>query len=128
MKITGGVHYLQHPLEAIWTGITFVEDEQLLTVDTGNQASPHHTVSPYLKGKNIWSGQPVLVVNTHCHCDHIGGNAGQLSALGAEVVAHQADAPWIEDRVQQYQELFGPFSTDPELAMPPAQSFHHPDG
>jgi len=30
MKITGGVHYLQHPLGAIWTGITLVEDEQLL--------------------------------------------------------------------------------------------------
>jgi glyoxylase-like metal-dependent hydrolase (beta-lactamase superfamily II) len=119
MKISDGVHYLQHPLGAIWTGITLVEDELLLIVDTGTQAAPHQTVLPYLVENNIWSGQPALVVNTHCHCDHIGGNTGLQSTLGAELVAHQADAAWIEDRVQQYQGLFGPFRTYPKLAMSP---------
>jgi len=123
MKIGDGVHYLQHPLGAIWTGISLVEDEALLIVDTGTQAAAYETVLPSLRANNIWSGQPFLIVNTHCHCDHIGGNAGLQFALGAEIVAHQADASWIEDWALQYQSLYVTFSNNPELAFFPADYY-----
>jgi glyoxylase-like metal-dependent hydrolase (beta-lactamase superfamily II) len=53
------------------------------------------------------------VVNTHCHCDHSGGNAAVLAHTGAELVCHEADVPLLESLVQQ-GEMFGvPFEPSP---------------
>lgn len=55
------------------------------------------------------------VVNTHCHCDHCGGNAEVLRRTGAELVCHEAELPLLRALTQQGL-MFGvqfPPSPDP---------------
>ncbi len=47
-----------------------------------------------------------MVVNTHCHIDHCGGNAGIVAATGAPLACHEADVPLLENLLQQAQ-MFG---------------------
>jgi glyoxylase-like metal-dependent hydrolase (beta-lactamase superfamily II) len=54
------------------------------------------------------------VVNTHCHCDHCGGNAGILERTGAELVCHQAELPLLRSLVQQGMMFGVPFTPSPE--------------
>ncbi len=55
----------------------------------------------------------VLVVNTHCHCDHSGGNAGVMKATGAPLAIHEAELPLLES-IEQQGILFGvPFKASP---------------
>lgn len=118
MKVQDRVHYIKHPLADIWTGVTIIEDDQLVIVDSATQAAVGETILPYLADNRLYTpGQPVLVINTHCHCDHIGGNAGLKAELGAAVMAHEADVPFVESRVTQFDALFGPFNAYPDLAM-----------
>ncbi len=121
------LHYLQHPLGEIWTGITIIDDEVLLIVVAGTKASPSQTIPPYLQENHLLAGQPTWVINTHCHCDHIGGNATLREVLGAELSAHRADSAWIQNHELQFQELFGPFHSYPNLAFDPVV-FHHMAG
>ncbi len=39
----------------------------------------------------------LALVLTHCHIDHIGGATAVVDASGCDVVAHEADAPAIEE-------------------------------
>jgi glyoxylase-like metal-dependent hydrolase (beta-lactamase superfamily II) len=118
VKIFEGVHYIMNPLSDIWVGIIAVMGEQLLLVDSATQASVNETILPYLAYNDLYRpGQSVLVVNTHCHCDHIGGNAALKKMLGADIAAHKADAAYIESRIIQLEALYGFFSGYKDLAM-----------
>lgn len=118
MKVLEGMHYIEHPLADIWVGITAVQGERLLLVDSATQAAAGETILPYLAHNGLYTtGQSVLVVNAHCHCDHIGGNAGLKIALGAVIAAHEADAAFIESRNTQLEALFGPFNGYKDLAI-----------
>jgi glyoxylase-like metal-dependent hydrolase (beta-lactamase superfamily II) len=118
VKIQDRLHYIKHPLSDIWTGVTVLEGELSVIVDSATQAAVSETILPYLADNEPYiTGQPVLVINSHCHCDHIGGNAGLKAALNATIAAHEADVAFIEDRALQFETLFGPFSTYPELTV-----------
>jgi glyoxylase-like metal-dependent hydrolase (beta-lactamase superfamily II) len=118
VKILEGLHYIKHPLAEIWVGITAVLGKRLLLVDSGTQAAAGETILPYLAHNGLYTaGQSVLVVNAHCHCDHIGGNAALKTALGAAIAAHEADATFIESRNTQLDALFGPFDGYKDLAI-----------
>jgi hydroxyacylglutathione hydrolase len=118
VKILEGVHYITHPLSDIWVGIIAVMDERLLLVDSATHASVSETILPYLAKHDLHkTGQSVLVVNTHCHCDHIGGNAALNKVFGAEIAAHSADAAYIESRIIQLEALYGFFNGYEDLAM-----------
>lgn len=47
-----------------------------------------------------------MIVNTHCHCDHAGGNAGVKAATGAPLACHPADIPLLE-AIEQQGMMFG---------------------
>jgi len=54
------------------------------------------------------------VVNTHCHCDHCGGNGEVLKRTGAELVCHEDELPLLR-AVPQQGMMFGvPFPPSPE--------------
>lgn len=56
-----------------------------------------------------------LIVNTHGHCDHCGGNAELRRLTGAKLAMHQADLPLLQ-RVKEQGLMFGVFF--PESPMP----------
>jgi glyoxylase-like metal-dependent hydrolase (beta-lactamase superfamily II) len=118
VKIIEKVHYIEHPLADIWVGVTAVQGELLLLVDSATRAAASETILPYLAHNGLHTtGQSVLVVNTHCHCDHIGGNAALKTTFGASIAAHEADAAFIESRTIQLDRLFGPFRDYKDLAV-----------
>ena len=47
-----------------------------------------------------------LVVNTHGHFDHIGGNAFLVEKTGAELLIHEKDVPLLA-QAERHAELFG---------------------
>ncbi|GMU91850.1 MAG: MBL fold hydrolase [Candidatus Hydrogenedentota bacterium] len=54
------------------------------------------------------------VVNTHCHCDHCGGNAEILKRTGAELICHKDEVPLLRNLVQQGLMFGVPFDPSPE--------------
>lgn len=52
------------------------------------------------------------LVNTHCHVDHVGGNAAVMKKTGAELVCHRDAAPMLAHAPQQAL-MFG-------LTVPPS--------
>jgi hydroxyacylglutathione hydrolase len=50
--------------------------------------------------------QAVMVINTHGHFDHIGGNSELLQATGAELIIHQDDSPLLV-RAGEHAAAFG---------------------
>lgn len=66
----------------------FIGRERAALVDTGTGIGDIGRVVRTL------THQPVLVVTTHCHWDHIGGHHAF-----AEVAIHEADRAWLEDGI-----------------------------
>lgn len=59
------------------------------------------------------------IVNTHCHCDHCGGNAGILKHTGAKLYCHQDEVPLLRHLEQQgamFGVAFSP-SPDPDVLL-----------
>lgn len=55
-----------------------------------------------------------MIFNTHCHCDHSGGNAEMMKLTGAPLVCHEADLPLLRALPQQGM-LFGvPVAASPD--------------
>ena len=79
--LRGGLHVLKGAGANVvaWTG-----SDGLLVVDTGNVASAPQLFEALAK---VSPGPVRLVVNTHWHPDHVGGNAA-LRRAGAEIIAH----------------------------------------
>ena len=65
---------------------------QVALVDSGVNTSPEAFVTPALDRIGLRLGDVDLVVNSHGHMDHLGGNAALVEA-GARVLLHPADAP-----------------------------------
>lgn len=47
-----------------------------------------------------------MIINTHGHFDHIGGNGDLLEATGAELIIHRDDRPLLE-RAPEHAAVFG---------------------
>ena len=46
------------------------------------------------------------IVNTHCHVDHIMGNAAMVKKTGAKIVIHEKDAPFLTRTDPYLLEMF----------------------
>jgi hydroxyacylglutathione hydrolase len=53
-----------------------------------------------------------MVINTHGHFDHVGGNRALVEATGAELLLHRADAGILKNAVE-HAAMFGCRPTDP---------------
>ena len=92
------------------------EDGEAMVVDPG-EASPE--LLDYLAPFKV-----KMVVNTHGHCDHCGGNAGVVAATGAPLAIHRADLPLLQSLEQQGR-MFGvsfPASPAPDVFLEPGQT------
>jgi len=84
----------------------FVVSDKVCVIDSGvdssrvlNRASDYHI------------GIDVLI-NTHCHFDHVGGNLGVLKSGTVRAFAHELDAPALEGGDGSFQ-LSGLFGYEP---------------
>jgi glyoxylase-like metal-dependent hydrolase (beta-lactamase superfamily II) len=72
------------------TNVYIVRGGITAVIDTGVLGTPTNDVVPALASLGLSLSDVDLVVNTHGHMDHLGGNA-ELKDAGAEIVLHRAD-------------------------------------
>ena len=79
---------------------------ETIVIDPG-EAAPQLLAA--IRGANV-----TMIFNTHCHCDHSGGNAALVQATGAPLVIHEADLPLLRSISQQGMMFGVPVAASPE--------------
>lgn len=82
------------------------DDESALVIDPGDVTGE---LLEAIDGYTVKT-----VVNTHCHCDHCGGNAEILERTGAELVCHEAELPLLRSLERQGMMFGVPFAPSPD--------------
>src|SRR6056297_2306009 len=97
---------------AIFTVNPFQENSAVLYDNTGECAivdpgfsnkEEQERLTQFIAEKNL---KPVLLLNTHCHIDHILGNKFVADKYDLQLQIHQLDAPLLE-AAQSYSHLYG---------------------
>ena len=100
---------------ATTTNVYVVRGAITALVDTGVLGTPTNDVTPALASLGLSLSDVDLVVNTHGHFDHLGGNAEVKDAGHAEIAVHRADAPLAEsneNHARRLRELYGAIDAD----------------
>lgn len=81
------------------TKLYLVEGERKALIDTGMLTTPQADITPYLAYFGHRPEEVDLILNTHGHNDHTGGNLEmqRVSATGAPIWLHRADTYMVED-------------------------------
>jgi glyoxylase-like metal-dependent hydrolase (beta-lactamase superfamily II) len=64
-------------------------------VDTGHVSRVQDTLARLRDPRHLGDESLALIANTHCHSDHMGGNASLARAYGAPVAVPRAEAPLV---------------------------------
>jgi len=72
------------------TNVYVVRGEKIAVIDSGVLGTPTHHVAPGLQSLGLGLADVNVVLNTHGHMDHLGGNA-ELKDTGADVGLHRDD-------------------------------------
>ncbi|MBN2310410.1 MAG: MBL fold metallo-hydrolase [Candidatus Hydrogenedentes bacterium] len=101
------VQILTFPVTPFVSNCFVVKHEgEAVVIDPG-EATPE--VLAALRGADVRA-----IVNTHCHCDHCGGNGALKAETGADLVCHEAELPLLRT-IEQQGVMFGvPFPPSPE--------------
>lgn len=73
----------------------YVDAERPALIDTGGTAHPTAEIAAALKAEGTTLDKIKVIVNTHGHWDHAGGNAAVQAASGAETWIHALGAPLL---------------------------------
>jgi glyoxylase-like metal-dependent hydrolase (beta-lactamase superfamily II) len=65
-------------------------------VDSGHVARGDETLALLRRPENLGAGPLARLINTHCHSDHMGGNAAVHSAYGCNISVPVDEAPLVE--------------------------------
>ncbi len=102
------VHYL---LPEFGTNTWLLWDDDSREAFLIDPAAPSEDLLARIKELQL---RVTLIVNTHGHADHIGGNTWFKSALGAPILIHPADAAMLTDNRRNFSEYLGqPLQLDP---------------
>ncbi|OQB43118.1 MAG: putative metallo-hydrolase [Candidatus Hydrogenedentes bacterium ADurb.Bin179] len=97
------------PVTPFYTNCYVVKDgNDAIVIDPGEVTAE---LKRYLAGCNVST-----ILNTHCHCDHSGGNAEIVALTGAPLICHKADLPLLNSLSEQGR-MFGvyfPPSPEPD--------------
>lgn len=94
--VSDGVYLIDAPFDGVPLMLYLIESgDTLALIDSGIATTPDTVLLPIFA--KLGRG-PDLLVNTHGHVDHFGGNAGLKAVYpGLKIAAHWIDARWIED-------------------------------
>lgn len=91
-----------HRITAIWNWdsiveLYFIDAPTRALIDTGASDTPRAYVAPALRSLGLELSDVDVILNTHGHQDHAGGNHRLLSQTEAQVYMHREDAFMVED-------------------------------
>lgn len=85
-----------------WVYVSLIKAEKICLVDTGT-AGNFEEILQFCADHDVDVREIDLIVNTHCHPDHIGGNLlFEQANPSIEFCAHRLAVPEIEDIDRQY--------------------------
>jgi glyoxylase-like metal-dependent hydrolase (beta-lactamase superfamily II) len=93
-RVHDNVYRIATPLPDTETQVYLVRGRQTALVDSGTADSVPERIEPALRALGLTLGDVDLVINTHPHWDHAGGNARIRAAGRAQVLLHTADRPF----------------------------------
>jgi glyoxylase-like metal-dependent hydrolase (beta-lactamase superfamily II) len=88
------------------TELYLLEGDTLAIVDTGVRDTPSRYIGPALESCGHRFSDVELILSTHGHYDHTGGNAEMVAASGAKLWIHEADARSAEEPDYQFETYF----------------------
>ena len=86
-----------------FVNVWLVAGERSCLVDSGPRGG-EQTIVDALCALGRSPEEIALIVNTHEHPDHIGGNGYFKDRVHPQFACHEAAVPWIEDLERQYRE------------------------
>lgn len=104
-EVAPGIRMIETPFQGVPLMLYLIEgDGELALVDSGISTTPEEHLLPFFR--ELGRG-PDLLVNTHGHVDHFGGNATLRAAFpDLRIAAHHIDARWIEDIRRHHAEFY----------------------
>ena len=115
MNITGKIHRIETSYPAMANVplyIYLIQGAEVALIDTGVPGFLQKHVEPYMKSLGLKLSDVKLVLNTHGHPDHFGGNADARRTSGAMICAPLLDAAWVEDHDRHWRELWEAYPGD----------------
>ncbi len=86
------------------TYVLYDDTHACAIVDPGcNSPEEEQMLTDFIEGHQL---KPELLLNTHCHVDHVLGNAFVAKKYDLELITHKGEAEQLE-RVAQYAPMYG---------------------
>ena len=82
------IYVMKTPFSTVWTGITLIKGEKNYLIDSGADA-PEVYLIPALKEMGMDITDIDLLLNTHCHGDHITGHYDLVTKYGLRTATYK---------------------------------------
>ncbi len=92
-----------------------IKGDRIALVDTGAAHSPSEVLRPALAEIGLALSDVALILNTHAHLDHAGGNLAIKQVSSASIHIHSADVPMSQSTEAQVEFMTAPLRA---LEMP----------
>jgi glyoxylase-like metal-dependent hydrolase (beta-lactamase superfamily II) len=118
-QIHEGIYAITTPFDKTGTVFLYLlRGDRVALIDTGASDSPAAVLRPALAEVGLSLAKVDVILNTHAHLDHSGGNAETKRQSGARIHIHRDDLPMASSNEAQVA-----FHTDPLRALAyPAES------
>lgn len=108
MESRSAVTMISSPFLEDVAEIYLIRSEKNVLIDTGTGESPRKDIAPALESLGLSLADIHLILNTHGHPDHTGGNADIKEESGAQILIHSQDAVFIEDHESSFWKFIAP--------------------
>jgi len=112
-----GLYQIRTPFDRTGTVFLYLlKGDRVALIDSGASDSPETAIEPALKEIGLSLSDVGLILTTHAHLDHSGGNAEMKRRSKAQVHMHRLDLPMAESNEVQVEFHVGPLR---RLGYPP---------
>ena len=97
------------------TYVLYDDTGECIIIDPGcNTSAERQQLDGFILREGL---EPVALVNTHCHIDHVLGNDHISEKYGLQLVAHKGEIPVLE-ACEMVSKMYGiPYTPSPEIAI-----------
>lgn len=107
MQVVDGVYRIDASCMGAWLSLYLVHGSRWCLIDSGIASSPQQQIFPYLRSLGVPLSDLELVVNTHGHFDHFGGNGAIKTANpNTKFAIHCIDRGWAENYLRHYYQMY----------------------
>lgn len=89
MEVVKGIYQIRFPHGNSWLAMYLLRYNRIVLIDTGTEDSIETSLYPFLRGINLKPSDLSIIVNTHCHNDHMGGNAKLKEETAAKLALNE---------------------------------------